>query len=105
MTIRKLQVPLIVALFLFNACGMQKTGGVTHDLSDKSCCSPPSARYKTSGNRFRFVEKQNTELLPPRGRVAIRAIGQHSASGLMRRVQVNPVNCPQIEWSWRVDHP
>ena len=37
------------------------------------------------------------------GRVAIRAIGQDSASGLVRRVQVNPVNCPKIEWSWRVD--
>ena len=37
------------------------------------------------------------------GRVAIRAIGQNSASGLLRRVQVDPVNCPKIEWSWRVD--
>jgi hypothetical protein len=37
------------------------------------------------------------------GRIAIRAIGQNSASGLLRRVQINPVNCPQIQWSWRVD--
>lgn len=43
-------------------------------------------------------------LLVPLGRrVAIRAVGRDSASGLFRRVQVDPVRCPTLEWSWRVD--
>jgi len=36
------------------------------------------------------------------GRVAIRAVGQQSASGLIRRVSVDPTKCPIIEWSWSV---
>lgn len=34
------------------------------------------------------------------GRVAIRAIGRSSASGLIRRVSIDPQRCPTIEWSW-----
>jgi hypothetical protein len=34
------------------------------------------------------------------GKVAIRAVGRHSASGLLRRVSVDPAVCPVIEWSW-----
>jgi len=37
------------------------------------------------------------------GKTAIRAIGRQSASALMRRVQVDPINCPQVSWSWHVD--
>ena len=37
-----------------------------------------------------------------KGRIAIRATGQQSASGLIRRVAVDPVKCPIIEWSWSV---
>ena len=36
------------------------------------------------------------------GRVAIRAVGQQSASGLIRRVFVDPTKCPIFEWSWAV---
>lgn len=38
------------------------------------------------------------------GRLALRAIGRESASGLIRRVRVNPNECPVLEWSWRVEH-
>ena len=34
------------------------------------------------------------------GRIAIRAVGRDSASGLIRRVDVDPARCPIIEWSW-----
>lgn len=36
------------------------------------------------------------------GRIAIRATGRYSASGLIRRVAVDPARCPIIEWSWCV---
>lgn len=34
------------------------------------------------------------------GRVAVRAMGQNSASGLIRRVSVDPRKCPVLEWTW-----
>ncbi len=37
------------------------------------------------------------------GRVAIRAVGRHSASGLVRRVHLDAANCPKVSWSWRVE--
>src|SRR5262249_12696505 len=37
------------------------------------------------------------------GRLAIRAIGRQSASGLLRPVQVDPSRCPVLEWTWRVE--
>ncbi len=36
-------------------------------------------------------------------RVAIRAVGQDSASGLIRRILVDPAQCREIEWSWAVN--
>src|SRR5262245_13077892 len=37
------------------------------------------------------------------GRLAIRALGRQSASGLLRPVQVDPSRCPVLEWTWRVE--
>lgn len=44
---------------------------------------------------YRLVEME--------GRSAIRAVGRGSASGLFRRVSVDPTECTVLEWSWRVD--
>jgi Protein of unknown function (DUF3047) len=37
------------------------------------------------------------------GRLAIRAVGRRSASGLLRPVQVDSLRCPVLEWTWRVE--
>jgi hypothetical protein len=37
------------------------------------------------------------------GVIAIRAEGRASASGLIRRVAIDVVKCPNVEWVWRVD--
>ena len=37
------------------------------------------------------------------GRLAIRAVGRQSASGLIRYVHVDPSRCPILEWTWRVE--
>jgi hypothetical protein len=34
--------------------------------------------------------------------LAIRAVGRNSASGLIRRISVDPLQCREIEWSWAV---
>ena len=36
------------------------------------------------------------------GQLGIRAVGRQSASGLIRRVRVDPRKCANIEWSWYV---
>lgn len=104
MKIRKRQVPAIFALFLFNACAMQQTGGFTQDQPQRQI-SLFSAERAIQDEWQEILIRGKTEyrVTASAGRVAIRAIGQNSASGLLRRVQVDPVNCPKIEWSWRVD--
>jgi hypothetical protein len=44
---------------------------------------------------YRFVERD--------GRAAIRAVARLTASGLARRVDIDPKACRNISWSWRVD--
>ena len=36
------------------------------------------------------------------GRISIRAEGRNSASGLIRRIAIDTVKCPIMEWSWAV---
>lgn len=36
-------------------------------------------------------------------RLAVRAVGRDSASGVIRRIDVDPHRCPVLEWEWRVD--
>jgi hypothetical protein len=36
------------------------------------------------------------------GKISIRARGQNSASGLIRRVSIDPSRCRHFEWVWRV---
>lgn len=36
-------------------------------------------------------------------RLALRAEGRESASGMIRRVKVDPLRCPTITWDWRAD--
>lgn len=37
------------------------------------------------------------------GRLAVRAVGRDSASGVIRRIDVDPHRCPVLEWEWRVE--
>lgn len=36
-------------------------------------------------------------------RLALHAVANDSASGLIRRLRIDPEACPIVEWSWRVD--
>lgn len=104
MTIRKLRVPVIFALFFFNACAMQKTNGASdRQIQRQVLLFSADRAIQDEWQQIPIRGETEYRVTATTGRVAIRAIGQRSASGLMRRVQVNPVNCPQIEWSWRVD--
>ena len=47
--------------------------------------------------------KTNYILASDKDGVMIRAEAKHSASGLIRRVNVDVGHCPTLEWQWRVD--
>ena len=66
MTRRRLRVLVIVALFLFNGCAMPKAGDISQGQAQRQILlfAAERAIRPRSGNRFRFVEKQNTESLP-----------------------------------------
>lgn len=104
MTRRRLRVPVIVALFLFNACAMPKAGDISQGQAQRQILLFAAERaIQDEWQQIPIRGETEYRVTANGGRVAIRAVGQRFASGLMRRVQVDPVNCPQIEWSWRVD--
>jgi hypothetical protein len=37
------------------------------------------------------------------GRDAVMAVGRHTASGLARRLDIDPATCRTLRWSWRVN--
>ena len=83
---------------------MQQTGGVAQDQPQRQIPLFSAERaIQDEWQEILIRGKTEYRVTASAGRVAIRAIGQNSASGLLRRVQVDPVNCPKIEWSWRVD--
>lgn len=47
--------------------------------------------------------KTEYRMSPGDGDVSIRAVGRNSASGLIRRVDVDTRECQDLEWRWRVD--
>ena len=89
---------------LFDACAIQQTGRVDQDQPQRHVPLFSAERaIQDEWQEILIRDKTEYRVTASAGRVAIRAIGQNSASGLLRRVQVDPVNCPKIEWSWRVD--
>lgn len=63
----------------------------------------PSAPLATTWQHSVFGRATDYSLATVDGRPGIRAVGRSSASGLYRRVQFAPAECPWIEWTWRVD--
>ena len=43
------------------------------------------------------------ELAMAEDRLALHAVADDSASGLIRELRIDPAQCPIVEWSWRVD--
>ena len=99
-----IRMSVIFALLLFSACGIQRKGSLNNAQPQRQLLLFSAGRaIQDEWQEILIRGATEYRLTANAGRVAIRAIGQGSASGLVRRVQVNPVNCPKIEWSWRVD--
>src|SRR5262245_53705508 len=104
-SIMMIRISVIVALLLFSACAIQKKAGLNDGQSQGQLLLFLAERaIQDEWQEILLRGATEYRLTASAGRIAIRAIGQDSASGLVRRVQVNPVNYPRFEWSWRVDH-
>jgi len=87
------------------ACGTSTTTPPHHadrfgssiDLFD------PANAIADAWRHLKFRGKSTYRLAVVGGRIAIHAGANGSASGLIRRIDVDPKRCPRIEWSWRVD--
>jgi len=53
-----------------------------------------------------FKEKGETaySLVKDDGRTVLKARGRHAASGLVRKVNLDPKDFPLLRWSWKVEH-
>ncbi|MEM7223336.1 MAG: DUF3047 domain-containing protein [Pseudomonadota bacterium] len=92
-------------------------------LAGLAACAPfadmdleePSAESSRDGTLFnaanaiedkwqhlQLVGATRYTMTPFAGEVAILAQGEHSASGLARRVSVDTTVCPEISWAWNV---
>ena len=93
----------IVSVFLIVGCA-------TAPRTDKSIPAAaagtrlfdPATAIQDQWQHLRLQGETEYRLALMDGQVAIRAIGQQSASGLIRRVSIDPTKCPIVEWSWSV---
>jgi hypothetical protein len=70
--------------------------------------SPPEIRLAMDSDRWeplsfgRGYAPTRYTLIREEGRAVMRAESQSSASGLVRRVSIDPARHPLIEWSWKI---
>lgn len=63
----------------------------------------PGQPLEKQWRHVRFRGATDYNIVTMDGHVAIRAEGRTSASGLFRRIDIDPEKCPWINWSWRVE--
>lgn len=54
---------------------------------------------------FRGKDKTAYSLVEQDGRKVIEARSRHSASGLLKKVDLDPAQYPLLRWSWKIAHP
>ena len=54
---------------------------------------------------FRGKPKTSYQLVKENGRTVLMAHSRHAASGLLRKVALDPRKYPLLRWSWKVEHP
>lgn len=53
---------------------------------------------------FRGIKKTQYELVKKSETVVVKAVSEQAASGLVRRVNIDPQQYPIVEWRWRVEN-
>ena len=96
------------AIFVLLILSLSACAGVPQTIDGEPDSVAPNKLFNAATTiqdqwlHFPLRGKTDYRLAVMNGRIAIRAAGQKSASGLIRRVAIDPVKCPIIEWSWAV---
>lgn len=53
---------------------------------------------------FRGRSKTSYQLVRQNGRTALMAHSRHAASGLLRKIALDPRKYPVLRWSWKIEH-
>ena len=97
---------LFAVILLFNGCAAP-TGTPPHvgAVAPKDTYSlfDPATVIQDQWQHMPLRWETEYRLVYLDGRLALRAVGRESASGVIRRVQVDPNRCPVLEWTWRVE--
>ena len=93
----------VVSVFLIVGCATApRTDKSTPAAAAGTRLFDPATAIQDQWQHLRLQGETEYRLALMDGQVAIRAIGQQSASGLIRRVSIDPTKCPIFEWSWSV---
>lgn len=93
---------VILILFLAGCAAGPRSIESTLQASSDTNLFDAAAAIQDQWLHFSLRGKTDYRLALMDGRVAIRATGRQSASGLIRRVAIDTVKCPIMEWSWAV---
>lgn len=63
----------------------------------------PSRSFEEGWEPIVLSGETRYELAFTDDRLALHALADDSASGLIRKIRIDPADCPIVEWSWRVD--
>ncbi len=91
----------VLALAMLAGCAAApRPGDSTASMAGHKALFHAATTIQDEWQHFPMRGQTEYRLAALDGQVAIRAVGQQSASGLLRRVSVDPAVCPTIEWSW-----
>ncbi len=97
---------LLVLVLLVDGCaapfhGSPRVGAGPPD--DTVSLFEPATVIQDHWQHMPFGRKTEYRLVHFDGKLALRAIGRESASGIIRRIRVDPDRCPILNWTWRVE--
>lgn len=101
---RSKRLVLVVTLSLTAlGCAAPRISAPDATAGEKPSLFSPTTAITDEWTHLKLNGETQYRMAYVEGRLAVHAVGQDSASGLIRRVNVDIKKCPVLEWSWRVE--
>lgn len=92
------------AVFVVQGCSSESTISAPTQVGETEfAIFDASESIQNGWRQLPLRGKTEYRLIARDGEVSIRAAGKKSASGLIRRVELDTQVCPTLQWQWRVD--
>lgn len=102
-----LLLPVFASFIFLSACGATRedrhTAGTTAVVGGIVLFDAQNPLSEWQPLKFPRRGETEYRIASADGQIGIRATGRVSASGLYQWVEVNPLQCPILEWTWRVE--